>query len=457
MYAAAGGFYETVDLLLKAGGNERMNMTNVREESALWLAAMSGNQETARILLTAGAYIESLSAGKETPLLVAARRGHAHMVRFLLVNGADVYAVEENGSSALHLAARAADLDTVVPLVQAGCKLSAVNKRREGVLHYAALGGSPEIVELVLADKTVDVDQRAGHGESALHWGARGPSTKVMQLLLEAGADAMTRDDGNVSVMMHAISHGTVETARILLECWVPYFEKVFPDPPDEEQLAAAAPSHVVDEREQQRFDTEASKWLIQAVRREEKEFTEMLLAVGAIKRCAGRIMRIAAETGETNMMVRLLQSGLDLESAYASSGSQGGISETFLHDAARAGDAVMLRLLIDLGEDPNEPSESGMTPLHFAAREGHAEAVRMLIQDHEANIHFKTTPDLMTPLHLAAVGGHLLVVEALVNGGALIGETNQSGYTAEDLWPVASKEVWNELVTDLWVRVHGH
>ncbi|MCI8372799.1 MAG: hypothetical protein HFI75_10495 [Lachnospiraceae bacterium] len=76
----------------------------------------------------------------------------------------------------------------------------------------------------------------------------------------------------------------------------------------------------------------------------------------------------------------------------------------TALHEAARNGHADMLRVMLEKGADPNvtmdEPADAGNTPLHVACENGKAEAVRVLMaagaDDMMQNIQGET------PAHLA-------------------------------------------------------
>ena len=55
--------------------------------------------------------------------------------------------------------------------------------------------------------------------------------------------------------------------------------------------------------------------------------------------------------------------------------------NETPLHYAAKAGDAEVVRALIDAGENVNAQNNCGGTPLHSATVFGHSDVVRILIE----------------------------------------------------------------------------
>jgi len=77
---------------------------------------------------------------------------------------------------------------------------------------------------------------------------------------------------------------------------------------------------------------------------------------------------------------------------------------------AAQFGHAAIVRLLLDLGEDPNrfnpQGAHSHSTPLHQAALAGHGDTVRLLV-DHGARLDIKDILWKGTPADWADHGGH--------------------------------------------------
>lgn len=68
-------------------------------------------------------------------------------------------------------------------------------------------------------------------------------------------------------------------------------------------------------------------------------------------------------------------------------------------------------------GRDPNRPDQYGWIPLHRAATNGTAEALKILLQ--AGSSLTATGTEGWTPLHLAAVSGSSEAVKALVEAGA--------------------------------------
>jgi outer membrane protein assembly factor BamB len=92
------------------------------------------------------------------------------------------------------------------------------------------------------------------------------------------------------------------------------------------------------------------------------------------------------------------------------------------LMTAARKGDVVAVKKLLDAGADVNAATEYGATALHFAADKGHLDVVRLLVE-RKANVNARDKFYSATPLTWAAMRKHAPVVGALLAGGATGGD----------------------------------
>jgi ankyrin repeat protein/CHAT domain-containing protein len=198
--------------------------------------------------------------------------------------------------------------------------------------------------------------------------------------------------------------------------------------------------------------------------------------------------LHVAASQGQAAEVLRLLQSGADVDARSAK-------GATPLHLAAANGHMAALALLLardaavnaktkdgytplffsvarkqvpvstallQAGADPDIANDFGETPLHAAASEGHAQLVSLLLayganvkgtdKQNAAAIHFaasspgyqpvvrwlldhgadvnQATAEGLTPLHLAAVSGNIEVIRFLVAGGARLDSTDAHGRT---------------------------
>ena len=139
MWAAAQAHPEAVDALIRGGadvrarsrsyaqtvtsevtqraGREELNYTVPRGGStALLFAARSGDVDSARLLIAAGADINDALPDGASALVVAAHSGHGDVAALLLEKGADPNAADV-GYTALHAAVLRSDLDLVKSLL----------------------------------------------------------------------------------------------------------------------------------------------------------------------------------------------------------------------------------------------------------------------------------------------------------------------------------------------------
>jgi ankyrin repeat protein len=134
-----------------------------------------------------------------------------------------------------------------------------------------------------------------------------------------------------------------------------------------------------------------------------------------------------AARSGDAVQIKRLLEAGAD----HAAADEAG---ETALMLAAHGGHFAAVQVLIAAGADVNAKAQQGWTALAKAAYNGetgrgYVEVVEVLHQagaSLDERIFFG-----ITPLMLAAGGGDAAVVEWLINAGADVLATNEGGRTA--------------------------
>jgi hypothetical protein len=117
-----------------------------------------------------------------------------------------------------------------------------------------------------------------------------------------------------------------------------------------------------------------------------------------------------AAEKGDLNAIVALLDAGANVNVAIEGDGSP-------LIGAARQGHVEAVRLLLERGADPNRPVPGDGSPLIMAAREGHLAVVALLLE-RNASVD-QVVPDDENALIQASGHGRLSVVELLVAHGA--------------------------------------
>ena len=111
--------------------------------------------------------------------------------------------------------------------------------------------------------------------------------------------------------------------------------------------------------------------------------------------------------------------------------------------------DPEPLRKIIEDGKYLARADGDGLTLLHFACREGHADAVTMLI---EAGVHLELQDrNGRTPLHLACLfalknrsrgDGHIAITEILQSNHAMTNTQDNFGSTPLAYLPKAAKQI---------------
>lgn len=166
-----------------------------KEEDAtflLYIAAERGYTELVETCINKGGKINASFKNKKTALVVASENGHCEVVKLLLENNADIYAVAG-------LFRETTSLHYWEP-------------------HFAAVWEDhSEVVKVFLDHGEVTVRSENRSNKTLLHTAARCGSVKVIELLLERGAD-MNATDKDKNPLYIAVKEGRFEAAETLLK-----------------------------------------------------------------------------------------------------------------------------------------------------------------------------------------------------------------------------------------------
>ena len=113
----------------------------------------------------------------------------------------------------------------------------------------------------------------------------------------------------------------------------------------------------------------------------------------------------------------RLLFTVLTLSFAIYAQDAKSQLNEQ-LWEAARKGDAITVKALIEKGADVNAKFRYGATALSYASDKGHTEVVNVLLEN-GAEVNVKDTFYQATPISWAMQKGHVAIVAALLSKGA--------------------------------------
>ncbi|KAG8818105.1 hypothetical protein FRC17_010972 [Serendipita sp. 399] len=185
--------------------------------TALQCAAYTGNELVARLLIEAGANVNTNAGTYGYSLQAAATNGHRGMVSFLLENGADVNAVGGKFGTALQAASNEAE-DTVISLLlENGADVNAVGGEFGTALQAASIKAEDTIISLLL-ENGADVNIEGGLYGSPLQAVCRLDAIRHVRTFLDRGARVNTNVGKYGSPLRAAAESGNLDVVKLLLE-----------------------------------------------------------------------------------------------------------------------------------------------------------------------------------------------------------------------------------------------
>ena len=349
--AALHGHTNIIDLLIAAHAD--LEVSTRIYGTALQAASWNGHLEIIRSLLDAGADINTTSGLNGSPLYAASERDHRHVVSFLIKANAGTEQEDKYGATALMVAIRNGHNDTTRSLLEAKADPD----------HEAGLSGTPlvtaanvgnvdAVVMLLKAKANVNLESQnleyRNHMTPLRAAASRG-YTKIVHLLLDAGADVHQKSEGYGTVLESAALHDQVEVVRKLLETGADVNAEVGPNKTALQGVAATS-------NKQKKI-----------------EVIELLLANGAsVSVEGGRYgspLQAAAYAGDIKVMELLLAHG-------AHTSERQGTHGNLLECAAYSINVDAMRFLLDRGSILDEGQV-----LEIAASNGRTASVEFLLE----------------------------------------------------------------------------
>lgn len=339
--AILDGNIDVVKLLLELNANVNVpggnDQTSLHAATAYQRVNSSKGFEIIKLLLQAGASLDSVDKVLGTPLHHVAESGDTNILRFFLhdcpkINRAKVNAVNRDGQTPLHLAAMQSNLNVVETLLQAHAKVNALDKQKQTPLHFAAMGRhkdefkkqSLQIIELLLSEGA-QIDAIDSNGETPLYQAIEKGNTESVQFLLDAGS-AFDVTNSKKSTPLHlAAKKGNADIVELLIDKGADVNKK---------DKDGDTPLHFV-------------------AKYNHVKVLELLLAT---------------------MDSYFWESSIDPNLKNKD-------GQTPLHLAAKAGFTAIVKKLVEAGTDINVTDKNEQTPLQLAFAKDHHEVVKVLTE----------------------------------------------------------------------------
>ena len=433
--AVKGGDRTTAFALLQQKVD--VNAGEADGSTALHYAVRADDVDLVQRLVRAGAIVKIANRYGVTPLYLACVNGSAPMIEALLNAGADANAVSNEGETALLTAARTGSVEAAKVLLAHGAKVDARESwHGETALMWAVAQKHPEMAKELIAHGA-DVNARSNvnnwerqntaeprekwlplGGFAPLHFAAREGCAGCVPVLAKAGADVNAADQDGITPLISALINGHYDVAGVLLENGA---DPNIADRTGRTPLYSAVDFHTMPN------DNRPSP----------KEIDNEITSLDVIKQLIAHNANVNAQLKSQQPYRAKLDRGDD---------TMLGAGTTPLLRAAKAGDVVAMKLLLDKGADARLATRNGINPLMAAAGLG--------TKEEDTTGRHKTQPEAIeaiklclengvdinavdgsgrTALYGAALQGFDQVVQFLADHGAKLDTKDRQGRTPLD------------------------
>jgi ankyrin repeat protein len=335
-----------------------VNAVTADSSTPLHLAVAANNLEIVKLLIDAGANVKAETRYKITPLSLASSNGNAAILERLLQAGVDANSTSEEGQTALMTAALNGRVDAIKMLLSHGAKVNAVEpfKGQTALMWAAGEGNTPAVEYLV--EFGADVKAKSKAGFTPLLFAVLNNQIAAAKMLLDHGANAGDRSmDGSTTLNM-AIINAYYDMASVLLDYGA--------DPKIQDLNGTPLHSLVWMRKPGTSWEAAATATdPITVPRPSGQKMTALELAKKLLDKGADPNARIAWKEMEMTKGLGTTKNppNINLGRHYMSF-----VGSTPFYNAARNGDAAMMRLLVEHGADPKLATTVGVTPLMAAA-----------------------------------------------------------------------------------------
>lgn len=420
LLAAGMGHEPIVEHLITAKADVTKVTNDKMKRSALFLAAEHGHEAIVSYLLDcaeAGKCRCSIDLGNAdgmTPVAIACIRGHDEVVRLLLKAGASVNTVDSDGHTALYHSVRPGnEVLTEAILKQAGSPdvFEEFKDIGDVFLRVTELGQT-ELVRLCLSrakhisTRLVDYGSEPS-GRRALHIAAENGFEEIVRLLIGDGAETDEPDADGLTPLVTAAVAGKASIVGHLLGQDA-NTQRVMPD--DQPLL-----SYVVRHTQDSLYHAEVVRILLNSdIDPNVLDSDKRTALHWAASMCSYHVTEALLRCPAVDVHAKGRWGWNALHYLARDNESEGGIS--------------VARLLIEAGADPLAADMDGWLPLHFAADCGNIGMMEFLLETRPSSLTLEDT-DGSSALHFGVE--HPTALEWLITRGLDVDFRDNRGRTA--------------------------
>lgn len=364
----------------------------------------------------------------QTPLMEATGLGNVQILEMLLRHGADVNARNLGqkqidpgaGNTALHYAAELGFKTVAETLINHGATVNAQNAHGKTPLQLTAEKGFKAVAELLLSHQA-DVQIKDSEGVTALQTAVRAGNRAIVELLLANKADVNSTDAHGWTALATAAQNGNIGIMELLLAA------KANVNSANDYGVtpliaASFAPAHL-----------DAARLLL-----EHGAGVNARIAQTSSYTTGYTALHLAIAHNNDQLLEQLLDHKADVNIPVDYLDNSNIRGSTPLIMATYKSEPDIVRLLLDHQADPNRISQTGATPLHWAAGQNVQKdwkVIAELLLTHGAEVNARDEKG-QTPLHWAVRNNNRGLVELLLAHHADVNARDNDGNAPLDLSP---------------------
>ena len=199
LWTCRKGNIECAQMLIQNGAD--VDMSGMNGWTPLIASVLSGCQRLLDLILTKVPQLDVVDKTGMTAVMHAAKLGHVEITDALLKAKAFINTVDHKGDSALIHAVKNEHPEVVHLLVDYGADVDIIGSERKCPLMMAIEKNESEIARILMKEGGAKVNLRVDDADTCLLKATRKSNSKIVELLLEHGANVFDTDlDGNTAV-----------------------------------------------------------------------------------------------------------------------------------------------------------------------------------------------------------------------------------------------------------------